>query len=277
MRFASMSALADIDSIVDTERYPIGHLDDPRTQSVIAEHEGVARSTRCCRVPGFLRPAALLAHHRHEVEAEPREAHLEDVWGTPYLELPDESYARRPPVSHRGALPHVGARVRPDARYVPGPLALRVGRAHRFSRRGAGERGARCTEWPIRSVRRTSPRWSTVTCRDGTTTAPTSSCRSRCRRASTAASSSARAIIRAAADETLRRCGQRARRHCGTGRDVPDDAGHVDGVHGPLLAPSRRGRRRSTPRVVALFGYDTKPDTTSSDLLKLVRYGRTGR
>ena len=29
------------------------------------------------------------------------------------------------------------------------------------------------------------------------------------------------------------------------------------------------------PRVVALFGYDTKPDTTSSDLLRLVRYGRT--
>jgi len=29
------------------------------------------------------------------------------------------------------------------------------------------------------------------------------------------------------------------------------------------------------PRYVALFGYDTKPDTMSSDLLKQVRYGRT--
>jgi hypothetical protein len=29
------------------------------------------------------------------------------------------------------------------------------------------------------------------------------------------------------------------------------------------------------PRVVALLGYDTRPDTSSSDLLKLVRYGRT--
>jgi hypothetical protein len=29
-----------------------------------------------------------------------------------------------------------------------------------------------------------------------------------------------------------------------------------------------------TPRHVALFGYDTKPGTTSSELLKLVRYGR---
>jgi hypothetical protein len=30
----------------------------------------------------------------------------------------------------------------------------------------------------------------------------------------------------------------------------------------------------STPRYVALFGYDTKPGTMSSELLKLVRYGR---
>ena len=30
----------------------------------------------------------------------------------------------------------------------------------------------------------------------------------------------------------------------------------------------------STPRLVALLGYDTKPGTMSSDLLKEVRYGR---
>ena len=30
-----------------------------------------------------------------------------------------------------------------------------------------------------------------------------------------------------------------------------------------------------TPRIVALFGFDTKPGTQSSDLLKMVRYGRT--
>ena len=32
----------------------------------------------------------------------------------------------------------------------------------------------------------------------------------------------------------------------------------------------------STPRLVALFGYDTQPGTTSSELLKQVRYGRVG-
>ncbi len=31
----------------------------------------------------------------------------------------------------------------------------------------------------------------------------------------------------------------------------------------------------STPRLVALLGYDTAPGTMSSELLKAVRYGRT--
>jgi hypothetical protein len=29
------------------------------------------------------------------------------------------------------------------------------------------------------------------------------------------------------------------------------------------------------PRLVALFAYDTRPDADSSELLKLIRYGRT--
>jgi hypothetical protein len=33
--------------------------------------------------------------------------------------------------------------------------------------------------------------------------------------------------------------------------------------------------RGTTPRLVALFGYDTQPGTMSSELLKAVRYGRT--
>ena len=32
----------------------------------------------------------------------------------------------------------------------------------------------------------------------------------------------------------------------------------------------------ATPRLIALFGYDTKPGTMSTDLLKEVRYGRVG-
>lgn len=40
-------------------------------------------------------------------------------------------------------------------------------------------------------------------------------------------------------------------------------AGRVTAVEGP------------TTRHVALYGYDTKPGTTSSELLKAFRYGRT--
>jgi hypothetical protein len=48
-----------------------------------------------------------------------------------------------------------------------------------------------------------------------------------------------------------------------------------------MLFEGRRSLHRvtriegSTSRYVALFGYDTKPDTMSSELLKLIRYGRT--
>ena len=45
-----------------------------------------------------------------------------------------------------------------------------------------------------------------------------------------------------------------------------------EGRHSLHRVTEVHGRR---PRYVALFGYDTKPDTMSSDLLKQVRYGRT--
>ena len=48
-----------------------------------------------------------------------------------------------------------------------------------------------------------------------------------------------------------------------------------------LVFEGRNSLHRVTPiaggatRLVGLFGYDTKPDTASSELLQLVRYGRT--
>ncbi len=48
-----------------------------------------------------------------------------------------------------------------------------------------------------------------------------------------------------------------------------------------MLFEGRRSLHRvtpitgATPRYVGLLGYDTKPDTTSSELLRLVRYGRS--
>jgi len=47
-----------------------------------------------------------------------------------------------------------------------------------------------------------------------------------------------------------------------------------------LVFEGRHSLHRVTPiegdasRLVGLFGYDTEPDTNSSELLKLVRYGR---
>ena len=71
-------------------------------------------------------------------------------------------------------------------------------------------------------------------------------------------------------DDVARVLGGGARR----GRDAADDARHAAGVRRPVLDAPREPDRGSTPRLVALLGYDTKPGTMSSELLKEVRYGR---
>ena len=58
-------------------------------------------------------------------------------------------------------------------------------------------------------------------------------------------------------------------------RHVADDAGHTARLRGPQLAAPLSPIHGTTPRLVALLGYDTKPGTMSSELLKAVRYGRT--
>ena len=52
--------------------------------------------------------------------------------------------------------------------------------------------------------------------------------------------------------------------------------GTLHAVRGALLDASRDADRWAGAALVGLLGYDTKPDTMSSELLKLVRYGRRG-
>ena len=61
----------------------------------------------------------------------------------------------------------------------------------------------------------------------------------------------------------------------GADRHAADDAGHAARVRGPqLAAPGLADPAARRPGSSALFGYDTKPGTMSSELLKAVRYGR---
>ncbi len=84
-----ISGSADPAAMVDLERYPVVDLD--------AAREGVEESRRSLArkgvaiLPGFLRPRALHAMAREAESLRPH-AHLEDAWGTPYLERPDASF-----------------------------------------------------------------------------------------------------------------------------------------------------------------------------------------
>ena len=76
-------------SLVDLGRYPIG---DAGALAPVAEHHAAElRATGVSILPGFLRPDALPGLVA-ECDALAAGAHHQDVQGTPYLELPDEGW-----------------------------------------------------------------------------------------------------------------------------------------------------------------------------------------
>jgi hypothetical protein len=77
-------------SIVDADRYPIADLDAPEAREIIERARCSLAERGVAIFPGFVCPEAVEAMAEQARTLKPR-AHLEDVWGTPYLELPDES------------------------------------------------------------------------------------------------------------------------------------------------------------------------------------------
>lgn len=84
------------------------------------------------------------------------------------------------------------------------------------------------------------------------------------------------ALVRDADHENYREVGEvlagRARDRVVVERMTPGTLMLFEGRHSLHRVTRVEGDR---PRYVALFGYDTEPDTMSSDLLKQIRYGRT--
>lgn len=91
-----MSALVDLDSIVDTDRYPISDLAAPATAAVIADARLSLAEHGVAALAGFLRPAAVARVAADALEHLPS-AHLQDSAGTAYLGLPDDTYPERHP------------------------------------------------------------------------------------------------------------------------------------------------------------------------------------
>ncbi len=76
-------------SLIDLERYPIGDLDAPAAQALIEQLRKDLAERGVALLPGFLKPEAVEQIVALADRLKP-DAHLEDVWGTPYLELPNE-------------------------------------------------------------------------------------------------------------------------------------------------------------------------------------------
>lgn len=90
--------------LVDLDRYPLPELHCLRGRSVVEAARRSLRETGVAILPGFARTEAVTAMAAEATALRAR-AHLQDIWGTPYLELPDESreegHPRRTPVHSR--------------------------------------------------------------------------------------------------------------------------------------------------------------------------------
>jgi hypothetical protein len=272
---ATGGAIDVIDVIVDTTRYPIADLGDPRTQAVIAEARQSLATRGVAILAGFLRPDAV-ATIAADAERRREHAHLEDVWGTPYLGLPDESFPEGHPqrtsvLSKTWVLAYdlVPADNPARALFEHDSLTGFLGEVleRRPLYRMADPLGALnitlmgaehvqgwhydSTDFVVSLAVQSSEGGGEFECaRD----------------------------IRDANDEHYDDVATVLR-----GDGV--DAGFVETypmTPGTLMVfMGRYSLHRvapvtgSTPRIVSLFGYDTLPDTQSSELLKLVRYGRS--
>jgi hypothetical protein len=260
------------DQLVDLDRYPVTDIDSPRAGEVIERHSAQLRDRGVSVLPGFVRPEAIEAMV-DECDALAAQSHHQDTKGTPYLELPSDDWpADHPRVTWaRSSVHTIG--------YDQFPLSSMMRRLYEwdpllnFVGRILGREPLYRYADPIGAlnlavmVEDDELGWHY----DQTDFV-----------VSLAVQSSERggdfenvARLRSPDDEHY---GEVARVLRGDDRErvvvEPMESGTL------MLFEGRYSLHRVTlitgarPRYVGLFGYDTKPDTTSSDLLKLVRYGR---
>lgn len=264
-------------TLVDLDRYPLEDLDGA-CDEVIARHRAELAGTGVSILPGFLRADALPTLVA-ECEALADGAYLQDVQGTPYLELPDAAWPdRHPRVAWSRSAVHTVA----YDRFHPVTSGLRA-----------------LYEWDalLELVRRILDRpelhryadplgaMNLAVMREGDTLGWHFD------QTDFVVSLALQPSDHGGAFENVQRLrwvdgGGIDERYDVVGRvladaapelvtTVPMEAGTL------MLFEGRWSLHRVTPvegstaRHVALFGYDTKPGTMSSELLKAIRYGRT--
>jgi hypothetical protein len=265
---------ADLRELVDLDRYPITQLGSPVLRARIEEARRSLRAKGVAIFPGFLTQHALVATAQ-EIEKALPGAHLEDVAvGTPYLELADPAF----PVGHpRRTDIHSKTWVIAYDR-VPKPAAIR-----------------RLYEWDgmqrfVGDVLEREPLYRyadplgalNLTCMEaghvqGWHFDSAEFVVSLALQASEAGGEFECApFIRSEDDEHYDEVARVLQGGASARVEVfPMTPGTL------MIFQGRRSLHRVSPvhggcpRTVALFAYDSRPGTDSSDLLKMVRYGRT--
>ncbi len=258
--------------LIDLERYPVDALDSPLARSVVADGNAVLRADGVCILPGFLRDDIIESLIAECEELAPL-GHHSEVAGTPYIEAPDRSFPeghpRRSP--SRTSLTAVAYDLFPSdsairALYEWDPLMHFIGALldrsplYRYADPFGALNLAVMTEGD-------ELHWHF----DQTDFVVSLAIQS-----SDAGGDFENAkLIRSPDDE---RYDDVAAVLAGT---APDRVRTEPMTPGTLMVfEGRNSMHRVTPirgdrpRFVALLAYDTKPDTDSSDRLKMVRYGR---
>ncbi|HEY2814185.1 MAG TPA: hypothetical protein VGJ03_12030 [Acidimicrobiales bacterium] len=259
--------------LVDLDRYPVNDIESPAAGAVIARHAAELCERGVSVLPGFVRPAAI-TEMVEECNALAPQSHHQDVQGTPYLELPSDDWpGGHPRVAwDRSSVHTIGYDQFPPSSsmrrlYEWDALLAFVGRIlgreplYRYADPIGALNLAVMSEGDELG-------WHYDQTDFVVSLAVQSS--------ATGGDFENVARLRSADDE----------RYDAVARVLRGDA-HDDVVVEPMepgtlmLFEGRYSLHRVTPiagarpRYVGLFGYDTKPDTMSSELLKLVRYGRS--
>jgi hypothetical protein len=262
------------EDLIDRALYPVTDLGAPATRAVVAEEQGRLAETGVSIMPGFLTPVAVAALCREADDLAPL-AHFSEASGTPYLERPDRSF----PAGHprrtvvRSAVRALAYDLFPResplrALYEWDPLMAFVAAVLRRSPlyRYADPLGALNLAVMVQGD---ELGWHfdqtdfvvSIALQDSTeggdfVNVPR---------------------IRRAEDECYDDVARALRGDDVAGVErVPMTPGTLmlfEGRHSLHRVTKIEGR---VPRYVALLAYDTRPDTVSSDQLKLARYGRLG-
>lgn len=265
------AALADI---VDLGRYPVTELGSPEARQVIAQARASLAERGVAILPGFVRAAALPGIVATSEQLKASAFHEDVAVGTPYLELPDESYPEGHPRRHdiRSATWVIAYdQVPVDAAirrlYEWDALMGFVGEVldrrplHRFADPLGAVNLAIMDEGDVQGWHYDSTDFVVSIALQSSTAGGEFECAPRIRNDVDENYESVAKVLAGEAGERV--------------EVIPMTPGAL------MIFEGRHSIHRVSPvagevsRHVALMAYDTKPGTNSSDLLKMVRYGRT--